>query len=1092
MPESHIKRMLLDRIRRGEIELPSVCEPFAAPADVSCLAPVQEPIWLEDQLVGPGAAQTIAIAYRVHGSLDEEALERAVAAIVDRHDALRTRITVRDGSPMSESCDRRIALKRTSGTGDDTADLLRDFANEPIDSSTGPLCRFLLIRETAAQYVFAIAVHHVVADERSLSIFVDELSDHYGRFAGHHGGDPPDEPAPYAQYAATAGRVQPEKLARAVDLFRDRLRTAPVLGVRHSFDANRAKKAKTIRHRVDADLRSKVERFASARRMSRFIPLLAAFELVRCRFDDLSETVVGVPVGDHRRTGFEKTIGCFVNTVPVRTTIAGDPSFELFTTHVARAVAASLSHADVPFGAVARQLEPWVRSERRPLFRTLFVLHDGPLPRPVIRGARVECVDVDTDATTATLACTVRAHDAGFSVELRYDAEAFDAATIDGLLGAFVCALDAAVSSPELPVSRIPLLTAAQARDAATIDDVRTRPLDPVFPDAAFEIAARNHAGNSAVECGDERLTYGEVSLQVNALARALRSAIDRHGARVAVLVERSAALPVALLAALRAGVPYVPLDQRHPLPYLRSILATIGVDAVLHSPSLFGRARELAPNVPTVSTAARFGSAPSSEPWEERSGESPAYVIATSGSTGAPKGVVISHSALANVIASFARFPGFGASHAMLAATTVTFDIAALELLLPLTAGGRLVVATDEEATDPWALAAVLDRSDATHLQGTPSQFRSMIASGWRGAGTLQVWVGGEPLPPALAAQLRERVADVYNVYGPTETTIWSTAGRVDDPAAVTVGEPIDNTRVFVLDRHGEIVPFGARGQIAIAGRGVALGYVGNEAAARARFVEDRFSPGGGTLFLTGDNGSRMRDGRIVLYGRSDDQVKVRGFRLDLGDVDARLSELPGVSAAAACTIDGPNGDPALVGHLVTAEPFEPERYFSWLRAHVPRQMIPAALVLCRQLPLTPNGKVDRDALRRRDVDVPRGNASPLESDERTRFITTVFEEVLNRRGVTSSDGLFDLGGSSIDAVRILARVRAEFGVEIPLSVLLTRASSVAMLADEVLHRQASSVDEKLLSLIGDVEGLSDDDVAHALSATPRNTEPS
>jgi amino acid adenylation domain-containing protein len=1075
------RRELLERLRRGETALPR--ERSASAQSGGALAPVQEPFWVEEQRTGPSSAQTIAIAYRIDGALDEDALERSLAAVVARHDSLRTRIVARDGVAVRELSGAGAALRRVTASGAEAGALLHAFANEPFALDAGPPCRFLLIAETPLRHVFAAAVHHAVADAHSLAVFVEELSAHYARFTGEGGGPAPAPPAPYAEYASRSRTTPADKLERAIRTFGEELRTPPAVVSSGASGTARAGAGATFRATLDAELRASIERYASARNLPRFVPLLAAFALVRCRFDDTPESLIGIPAADRRRASFERTIGCFVNTIPVRAGVAGDPAFEVFVKRVARTLGVALAHADVPFGAVAQRLPRWVRAGRAALFETLFVLHEEPVPVPRFGGALVEPLRLDLDAVNARLACTIQPEDAGFAVELRYDAGAFDHATIASFFAAFACALERACDAPETAVSRIPLLTPAQARYAARFDDGRTRPLEHRFVADAVEAAERRDPERTAIECGGERLTYDELRAQAGALARALYRATGGEGARVAILVERSAALPVAVLAALRAGCAFVPLDPRHPLPHLRSVVTTIGVDCVLHSPALAARAREVAPGLPALSSAARFAELDGGELRGPRSEESPAYVIATSGSTGVPKGVAIPHAALANVVAAIARRPGFDASHTMLAVTTIAFDIALLELLMPLAAGGRVVVATDDEAADPWALAALLARCAPTHVQATPSLFRALIAAGWEDAGGLRVMAGGEALAPALAAQLLQRGAALYDVYGPTETAIWSTVAHIGDPAAITVGEPIDNTRVYVLDRHGAIVPFGGRGEIAIAGRGVAIGYVGAPPSASERFVRDPFAPHGGRMFLTGDRGSRLPDGRIVLYGRDDEQVKIRGVRVDLGDVDAQLSALPGVRAAAA-SLGVRSGDPVLVGHLVTAEPFDPANLIAALRARVPAHMVPAALVRCESLPMTASGKIDRRALRDHDVASERGSESAPPSGELETRLAALFADVLEVREVGRDDDLLDVGGNSIDAVRILARVRAEWGVEIPLSVMLTGASSVASIAAEIRRRESERAGDTLGALLDEVERMSEDDATDALAA--------
>ncbi len=1075
-PMSELKRAAVERLRRG-----GAARTNAVPREDESggrLAPAQETIWLESQLRPGIPLHNLAVAFRIRGPLRCDVLERALEAVVARHDALRSAVVVSDGVPeLRTSPAATVTLERAALADEPLGAALERLAAAPFDLTRPPLCRFVLVDEGDARVLLAV-VHHIAADGWSLGVFTDELSALYRALAD--GTPPPPPPPRYAAYARASRAVAETRLRRAAACFADTFR-APLPPLPLPADRHGEPARDTVRATLSPRLRENVAQVAATRRISPFAVLLAAFQSTLARFGDADDVLVGVPVAGRRGAEQERPIGCFVNTVAVRARFDDDPAFDALVRRVARDAGTALAHGDVPLSAVLRALPSRPDTGSAPLLDVLFVMQNAPLPRLRLGSAEIERVAVDVASPAAALSLEVEEDGEAYRVSCRFDGALFERATVEAFVDAYAVLLDGGCRRPATSVSRLPLLAPAERRRIVGLDDHRMRPLGWAFVDAAVAETARERGRAVAVECGGRRLTYAQLEAAVAAAARALRQQFG-GAARVAVLVERSVELPVALLAVLRAGYAYVPLDPRHPPAHLRAVLATVGADALVGSAALADLARSVAPDLPRavlapLGTAAGGGAALGPV---ERGPDDAAYVIATSGSTGTPKGVEIPHAALANVVAAMARRPGFGAADTLVAVTTVSFDIAALELFLPLVCGGRCVVADEACAGDPWALAALLRDTAATHLQATPSLFRALLDSGWEGAPGLQAWCGGEALQPALAAALRERVGALVNVYGPTETTIWSTAGAVGGER-ITAGEPLDNTRVYVLDRHGEPVPPGVRGELAIGGAGVARGYVGLPDQTRERFVADRFAGGGARMFRTGDLGLRGRDGRVVVFGRRDGQVKVRGFRVDLGDVEAALAALPQVRAAAAAVTAGAGGETLLTAYVVLRERCEPAVLSRTLRERVPEYMVPSRFVPCDALPLTANGKLDRTQLAAAAPPAGSDHGELPPVDGRQRQLAAIVEDVLGRRGVRADDDFYDLGGSSIDAVRVLARVRAAFGADVSLAAFLRGARSVRRLLAEIDARPAGEADA-LRALLDAVEAMSEDEAAAAL----------
>lgn len=516
-----------------------------------------------------------------------------------------------------------------------------------------------------------------------------------------------------------------------------------------------------------------------------------------------------------------------------------------------------------------------------------------------------------------------------------------------------------------------------------------------------------------------------------DALAAVLRARGIGAGSLVAVHLDRTAALPVALLAVLRAGAAYLPLDPAYPAERLAYILADSGAALLLTDR---GPTAELAAAVPAVLD---LGDLPG-----ERAGEAPAhpapgdtaYVLYTSGSTGRPKGVVVGHRALANLLGSFADRLDSGPGHVWLGLTSLSFDISALELFLPLTTGGRLVLAPDGLAVDGPGLLRLIAAEGVTHAQATPSGWRVVLAAA-PGRTGLTALAGGEaPLP--LARELRAVVARLLNVYGPTETTVWSTCAEIPAaPHRVGIGRPIANTRAYVLDGRLRPVPVGLPGELLLGGDGLASGYLGRPELTADRFVPDPFGPPGARLYRTGDLVVRTGDGALDYLGRIDQQVKIRGHRIELGEIESALLDHPDVAQAAVAVHPDAHGEPRLVGYLVAAEPAEPADLRDHLRRTLPAAMVPAQFVTLASLPLTPNGKLDRRALPAPPAAEPAAEADlapGTPGDELTATLCAIWSEVLGLPGVGPQDDLFDLGGHSLTIIQISARIRESLGVEV------------------------------------------------------------
>jgi amino acid adenylation domain-containing protein len=789
--------------------------------------------------------------------------------------------------------------------------------------------------------------------------------------------------------------------------------------------------------------------------------MLAAFEVLLHRHTGETDLVVGTPIANRHRTAAEGLVGTLVNTVPVRVRLEPDAPFRALLGAVREAALDALAHQELPFERMVAALGVPRRPGETPLFPVLFDFLNAPMPAPRAGPVRLEPLAFSRRASQFDLALSVLDSGLGQQAGMEYRAGLFEAATVRRLAGHYRAVLEAVAADAAVPVSRIPLLgpeerEEALARAGATC---RGRPADVPVP-ALFEAQALRTPDAVAVVDGAGPLTYRELLAASGALASRLRALGAGPGQRVAVCLERSRQVPVTLLAVLRAGAAYVPIDPRYPAERIAWVLEDAAPVVLVTGEALRASLPVPAGTAVLALDAPPRPEAPVPPPGRAAGPEDVAYVIYTSGSTGRPKGVEVTHLGLSNFLASMARAPGLSAADRLLSVTTISFDIAGLELFLPLVTGARVHLASAAEAGDGTRLAALLRESGATVMQATPATWRMLLDSGWAGAPHLRVLCGGEAMPRDLADLLLARAAEVWNLYGPTETTVWSALWRVGPGTEpVPIGLPVAHTRLYVLDGHGEPTPIGVPGEIHIGGAGVAKGYWRRPELTAERFVPDPHGGPGARMYRTGDLGRFRADGALEYLGRLDHQVKIRGHRVEPGEIEAVLRQHPGVAAAAVVPHQVRPGDLRLAAYWVARGQPGPGRaeLREALRRRLPEHMVPSFLVQLEALPLTPNGKLDRRALPPPSGGSAVGDAERVAPrDALEAELAGLFAEVLGTPLTSVRDGFFDLGGHSMLAARLFARIEKSQGVALPLGVLLDH-QTVEQLAALVRERKAT-----------------------------------
>ncbi|MFF0745875.1 amino acid adenylation domain-containing protein [Streptomyces sp. NPDC004111] len=1008
----------------------------------------QRRLWFLNQLDGPSAIYNIPTALRLTGTLDREALRAALADVTTRHETLRTVFGEGPEGPQQIVLDAESAaavpgLPEVLLGEAELDGALAKAARHEFDLLTETPLRCTLFDLGDDTYVLLLLLHHVSGDGWSVPVLVRDLLRAYAaRHAGHAPGweelpvqysdftvwqqellGSEDDPASVVSRQLGHWRETLADLPDELDLPTDRPRPATAT---HHGD--------TLPLTVPADVHAALLELAREHRASPFMVVQAALAVLLSKLSGSTDVPLGTPIAGRTDEALEDLVGYFVNTLVLRTDLSGTPTFRELLARVRAGDLAAYEHQDIPFERLVEVLNPPRAMARHPLFQTLLTWNDNDqqqargaaaeLPGLTVSGHPAETRTARFDLSFTLEECPRAAGGApgGLTGALNYSTDLFERSTAEQIAARFTRVLTALVGAPDAPVTAVDLLSADERHRELEAANATGRRVPAGSLPELFAAQAALTPDAPALILNGTTVPYGELNARANRLARWLAARGAGPEKLVAVVLPRSVDLVVALLAVLKSGAGYVPVDPEFPRERIDHILND--ADPVL---TLTGA--DLA--------EAELSSYPSDDVHVPgRRVEQTAYVIYTSGSTGRPKGVAVPGAALVNFLTSMQDRFALTADDRLLAVTTVGFDIAGLELFLPLLNGAAVVLASRDTVRDAPALARLLRESGATAMQATPSLWHALAEADGIPAG-LRVLVGGEALPAPLARTLAAGGRSVTNLYGPTETTVWSTACAVDADGDVSIGGPIANTRVYVLDQGLRPAPAGVAGELYIAGAGLARGYHHRRALTSERFVADPFGPAGTRMYRTGDLVRRRTDGTLEYLGRTDFQVKVRGFRIELGEIETVLAEHPNVARSAVVVREDTPGDKRLVAYAVAA----PDRRVDHavLRRHMgaalPEYMVPTAFVTLDALPLTPNGKLDRAALPAPAYGVESAGRAPRTPQE--EILCGLFAEVLGVARITVDEDFFARGGHSLLALRLMTRIRATFGVELPVRQL-------------------------------------------------------
>ncbi|HEX6747845.1 MAG TPA: non-ribosomal peptide synthase/polyketide synthase [Longimicrobium sp.] len=1025
----------------------------------------QERIWFLDRLEPGSATYNIPGAWRLTGALDERALERAVGEIVRRHETLRTTFGEVDDSPVQvvapfdgfvlpvddlsglSAADREAALRRRAG----------EEVARPFDLSAGPLFRAALLRLGEEDHVLLLSMHHVVSDGWSVGVLFRELSALYAAYREGRESPLSELPVQYADFAVWQRKqLAGEMLDRQLAYWKERLAGAPELlelPTDHPRPAVQTYRGATVPVELSPELLERLQALGRSEGATLYMTLLGAFQVLLGKYAGSEDVVVGSPIAGRTRGEIEELIGFFINTLVLRTDLSGDPGFREVLRRVREATLGAYANQELPFEKLVAELQPERSLSHSPLFQVMFTLQDAGGGGSALPGLKVGGIGAELASAKFDLSLTLMATPQGLRGGLNYSTDLFERGTIERMLGHLERVLEQVAADADVRLSRLELL--GESERALVLEEWNRTgaeyPADRCIHEL-FEMQAARTPGAVALRFEEESLTYAELNARANRLAHHLAGLGAGPEARVGICVDRSAEMVVAMLAVLKSGAAYLPLDPSYPAGRLAYMLKDSGAPLLVTQESLRGLLPTDGVRIVSVDEDAAAIAANSADaPRTPVDAANAAYVIYTSGSTGEPKGVQVTHGNAVSFFAGMDERVGGPAAGTWLAVTRISFDIHVLELLWTLARGFRVVVQPEpDRARDGESIAEQIRRHSVTHLQCTPSLAAMMIAESGIGAlsGLERILLGGEALSPDLAEQITAVLPNgLVNMYGPTETTVWSATHAVEvAETPIPIGRPIANTRVYVLDAALRPQPAGVPGELFIGGHGVTRGYLGRPGLTAERFVPDAFSAEpGARLYRTGDRARWTAEGVLEYLGRLDAQVKVRGFRIEPGEIEAVLRRHPAVVECAVVARAAGAGDTRLVAYVVGAAEADA------LRAHagrsLPDYMVPSAFVPLDALPLTPNGKLDRKALPAPEGDAYASREYVAPRTEAERKVAAAWAEVLGVESVGAHDRFFDLGGHSLLLVRVQARLREAFGQPVPITHLF-RYLTVSALA--------------------------------------------
>ncbi len=1003
----------------------------------------QKRLWIINKIEENNPAYNIPFTFKLTGDINIETLNKSFNILLDRHLALKSYITNIDNEPVSGINNniqniRYIDLIEQNPTNNnaDVQTILSEDTRKSFDIEKGPLVRALLIKTSDKEFVFHLTVQHLVFDGWSWGIFAKEISQIYNdTISGKEVSlrEPDIQYFDFAQWQHDSVEEGSLTIQKSVDFWKDQLKDIP-LETLFPYDHKRPQIISGLGGReninIDKELTAKIKKLCKESGTTMFMTMLTAFGVLISLYSKQNDICIGTPTGNRTKSKFEKIIGFFVNTIILRLKFDKTKSFSEILTSNRKVVLDSLEHQDLSFDQLVDILQPERVVNINPLFQIMFAWQNAPRSPLSFQGVTPERIVVKEGISPLDITFYMWENNGEIDGEIEFNIDILERESIIHLKHNYIKLLNEIVNQNNEPILKLSGISEYSLQKLDNFNNT-SEELENKCLHELFEDIAEKYPTLEAVVAGKTRLTYDELNNKANKLAHHLLKQ-NIQGSFVGVSLHRTEKMLIAILAILKAGGSYLPLDPNFPDERLKYILKDSETRFLITTNDLKNKFKGVDAKLillESIDSRFSFKSKKFTNPQIKTETSSLAYAIYTSGSTGNPKGVKIPHIAAVNFIKSMSKTPGMCKDDKLLAVTTLSFDISVLELFLPISVGAPVIIANNDEVADGKRLMEIIETEKINILQATPATWNVLLLSGWKGDKNLVALCGGEAIQPTLVKNLLPKVAKLWNMYGPTETTVWSSCYEITDAdSPILVGQPIDNTQIFILDNNNQIQPPNVYGEVCIGGKGVAVGYHNRDELTKEKFIDLEENT---SVYKTGDSGRIRIDGSIELAGRLDHQIKLRGFRIEPGEIETAIGKEEGIKEVVVKIQHFSDFDERLVAFVTSINSVTPDfdAIKSSIGAYLPGYMIPSNFMLLDDMPKTANGKIDRKALIldiEEVTDVDEKASEEITSTQQE--ILQIWQKVLKSKSIGINDDFFSIGGNSLIALSIVEKIEKKF----------------------------------------------------------------
>jgi len=1031
----------------------------------------QERLWFFDKLEGSLPYHLPAVL-RLRGNLNREALSFALQQIINRHEILRTVIREEDGQGFQlimETDGWQLNLEDGSAYNEQPANLkkyIQQLINQPFDLSADHMLRAHLVKLNEADHMLVVTMHHIASDGWSVSVLVKEVVELYSATIEKRDWVLVPLEIQYADYAIwQRNHLQGAMLEKKLGYWKENLQGVTALQLPADFarPAIQSTRGGIRLFNIENEVKDQLQLLSQQENVTLFMTLLAAFNVLLHRYSGQQDICVGIPIAGRQQQEVEALIGFFINTLALRSDLDNHLSFKELLQQVKQTTLGAYDHQEVPFEKVLESVAKDRDMSRSPLFQVMFMFQNTPeVPQLKLGDLELSAETSEHLNSKFDLTLTVTETAAGLRCSVEYCTDLFREATITRMMEHFTQLIKSIIADPTQKLHALPMLIESEKQyllndfnQTATV-----YPSDKSIVDL-FEEQVLKTPEKLALVFEEQQMSYRELNAKANQFAHYLRSKGVADEMLVPICVERSVELMIGILGIMKAGAAYVPVDPDYPADRISYMLEDTGAAIVVSSSKSKPKIQTAAEiNIIELDDERAFANQSKNNLSNKVLPNQLAYVIYTSGSTGKPKGVMIEHTSVVNLLISIAGAVQFDADSRFLSVTTYSFDIAYLELYMPLIYGGSLIIASRDVAMNGFLLAEKITDSNPTHLQATPSTWQILLDGEWENKEGLAMLIGGEAIKEDIKDALT-KLGDLYNCYGPTETTIWSAIKKLEPNEKVVIGKPIANTNIAILDGNNQLCPIGVAGEICIGGAGLARGYFKRPELTAEKFINDPFSKiPDAKLYRTGDLGRWLADGNIECLGRLDEQVKIRGFRIELGEIETVLEQYELVDQAVVLAKEDKQSNKRLVGYIVPNGAFDKEAIIQFVKGKLPAYMVPALWVTMETLPLTPNGKINRKALPDPDISALIVNNYVAPRNETEEVLAAIWQDLLGVDRVGIQDNFFELGGHSLLIIKMVALIRKQLSCTIPV-LLLFQFTTISDISKYLDWQQSAGQEE-------------------------------